>query len=482
MRNIKNTIVNSASGEVEIIGDNEFVSLPPFVVNDLNPVLAFESETIDWGTAMLRIPQIHSEFKLTGKGVKVAVIDTGVNKDHPDIKGAVIETHNTTSEGYSATNGHGSGTCGIIAARKNNRGILSVAPDCQIIAIKALHESGSGSMVDIVEAINLAINRGAHVINLSLGGSSTIPSLEQAVNLAASRGIYVICAAGNSGTDNSVGYPAKYPKALAVGAMNKQRKTSAFSSRGLEVDIAGPGERILTCWKNNSYATVSGTSFATPYLSGCYALFVQAGIKPTLEILKDLSVDIDDPGHDAKSGYGFIDPYAIIKKYKKKTTAHSPEDEQPDVERPNVEQPGVEQPSQEPTPPIAPPMTHIPCAAPPAFISPISIGEKEVTISWQSSDTAFNYTLEYKQEDSTGEWISEIARQPNFTIIGLKPSTPYFVRVRSNCSNGISPYLGAQFTTKSPCPECPPAAIVSLGSLSQAVDLINEFLIANHDV
>jgi intein/homing endonuclease len=234
------------------------VSLPPYVVNDLSPVRT-QSETIDWCMSTLQIPRIHSEFGLYGKGVRVAVIDTGVHIEHEDLKGAVESFHNTTSEPYAWTNSHGTGVASLIAARKNDMGIYSVAPECKIVAIKALSESGSGNLADITKAVNLAIDQKVDVINMSLGGNQGTPELYAAIQKALANGIHVVCAAGNSGGENTVGYPARYPETVSVGATNQQNKTSAFSSRGPEVDIAAPGERILVAWKNGGYATVSGT-------------------------------------------------------------------------------------------------------------------------------------------------------------------------------------------------------------------------------
>ena len=244
---------------VEIVENlsNE-VSLPPYVINDLSPIRT-QSETIDWCMNTLQIPRIRAEFGLTGKGVKVAVIDTGCHIDHEDLKGAVLSHHNVTNEAYAWTNGHSTGVSSLIGARQNDLGIQSVAPNCQIIAIKALAESGSGSLNDIVKGIDLAVSLGAHVINMSLGGNQGIPELERAVNNAVSKGIHVICAAGNSGGENTVGWPARYAETVAVGATNQNNQSSAFTSRGPEVDIAAPGERILVAWKNGGYATVSGT-------------------------------------------------------------------------------------------------------------------------------------------------------------------------------------------------------------------------------
>lgn len=292
---------------------NDFF-LPPHVINEYDPVLP-QSQTIDWGTNVLNIPEIHAAG-LTGKGIRIAVIDTGVDSEHPDLVGAIDSMHNTTSEPYAFTNGHGTGVAGIIGARNNSDGILGTAPDCKIIAIKAMSENGGGSLTDIIKAIDLAIQSMVHVINLSLGTTADVPGLKSAIERARRAGIYVVCSAGNAGRDNSVVYPARYESTYAVGATNQAGNVSAFSSRGWEVDIAAPGERVLTTWRNKSYARVSGTSFASPYVAGLFALFLEANIKINHNRLKQTAIDIEEPGQDQKSGHGLINPKAFIDRYK----------------------------------------------------------------------------------------------------------------------------------------------------------------------
>lgn len=289
------------------------VFLPPFVVNEINPVLP-QTQTVDWGTNVLGIPEIHG-MGITGKNVRVAVIDTGIDKNHPDLIGAIIDIVNVTGENMAYTNGHGIGCAGVIGARNNEKGVLGAAPDCQIIGIKAMRESGGGSIAEIVRGIRVAIERNVHVINLSLGASVGDSELQKAVEDAVSAGIYVVCSAGNAGQDNSVVYPARYPVTYAVGATNQSGNVSAFSSRGWEVDIAAPGERILTTWKNRGYARVSGTSFSAPYVSGLFALFIEAELYITHDRLKATAIDIEEPGQDIKSGHGLINGVRFIKNY-----------------------------------------------------------------------------------------------------------------------------------------------------------------------
>lgn len=284
--------------------------LPPYVVNEIGQFLP-QSQTVDWGLTRLMVEHLH-KLGITGKGIKVAVIDTGV-EDHPDLGDAIVARHATTVEAYASTNGHGTGVSGVIAARNNQTGVLGIAYDSQIVSIKALDENGSGDLGSVSRAIYLAISEKCHIINLSLGSASHDPRLKEAIDKAQEAGIYVVCAAGNDGTDNSVNYPAKYPTTYAVGAINESGKVSVFSSRGWDVDIAAPGERIFTTWKGKKYARVSGTSFAAPMVSGIFALLLQAGVKITHELLQKTAIDIEETGQDEKSGYGLINPSELIK-------------------------------------------------------------------------------------------------------------------------------------------------------------------------
>jgi subtilisin family serine protease len=294
------------------MNENE-VFLPPYVVNEINPVLP-QSQTIDWGTQTLNIPELH-ELGLTGKGVKVAIVDTGIDDQHPDLVGAILKLYNTTTEAFAFTHGHGIGCAGIIGGNNNETGILGTAYDCQILGIKSMRENGGGAISEIVAGIDMAVSEGAQIINLSLGTTGDVPVLKQAVKRATDKGIYVVCSAGNAGQDNSVVYPARYEETYAVGATNVKNEVSAFSSRGWEVDIAAPGERVLTSWKNRTYARVSGTSFSAPYVSGLFALFIQAGIMITHDRLKATAIDIEEPGQDEKSGHGLIDPIQFVEQF-----------------------------------------------------------------------------------------------------------------------------------------------------------------------
>jgi thermitase len=210
----------------------------------------------------------------------VAVIDSGVCFDHPDLQGRFVDG------GYDYVDddttpmdemGHGCAVSGIIAANANNAiGIAGIAPNTRILPLRVLDANGIGTYADVISAIYQAVSSGADIINLSLGGQNHSQLLEQAVNYAVANGVQVVAGAGNTGTEG-VFYPAKYPNVIAVGSYGMDGKRSSFSTYGNEVDTIAPGENILTTTKAGNYAYFTGTSMAVPYVTGLLALSNASG-------------------------------------------------------------------------------------------------------------------------------------------------------------------------------------------------------------
>ena len=282
------------------------------------------AETIDWGLKLLGIPPLWKETK--GEGIKVAVLDTGIALEHPDLRPAIFESRDFTrspSAAYDAQ-GHGTHVSGIIAARRNAHGIVGVAPEAKIIAAKVLNDEGSGTSQDIVAGIHWAIESGADILSMSLGSPEPDEKIHQALLLAISKGILVITAAGNEGPDlDTVGYPAGFAEMVAVGSIDRRKRLSQFSSRGRQVDVVAPGDQITSCYPPRGYAVLSGTSMATPFVSGVVALALskhrQMGGKTPLHNQQDLiehlsrtSMDAGPAGFDPLYGYGILNPEKLI--------------------------------------------------------------------------------------------------------------------------------------------------------------------------
>ena len=284
--------------------------LPPYQVSQVFDALP-QSQSLNWGHAHIGIDFLHSRG-FTGKGIRVAVIDTGV-EDHEDLSNNLVFIKNVSGESWGTSAGHGTGVAGIIAAEDNERGIKGIAPGSHIYAIKAMREDGGGSYSSIIAGLRLAREKGCQIINLSLGGSVDSQELKTEIDICNREGALVVCAAGNSGgRKNSVMYPGRYTNTFCVGAINERGKTSAFSSRGWELNCCAPGERLLTTYVENTYSMVSGTSFAAPVVSGVLACLLEAGIMPTLDLIAKTSIDIEEEGLDIKSGYGVISPERLF--------------------------------------------------------------------------------------------------------------------------------------------------------------------------
>jgi len=296
--------------------------LPPFKVDK---VMLATAETIDWGLKLLGVPSLWKETK--GEGIKVGVLDTGIALEHPDLRPAILEARDFTrspSAAYDAQ-GHGTHVSGIIAARRNAHGIVGVAPEAKILMAKVLNDEGSGTSQDIVSGIRWAVEAGADILSMSLGSSEPDEEIHQALLLAISKGIFVITAAGNEGPDlDTVGYPAGFPEMVAVGSIDRRKRLSQFSSRGRQVDVVAPGDEITSCYPPRGYAVLSGTSMATPFVSGVVALALakhrKMGGKTPLHTQQDLiehlcrtSADAGPAGFDPLYGCGILDPAKMIK-------------------------------------------------------------------------------------------------------------------------------------------------------------------------
>jgi subtilisin family serine protease len=227
----------------------------------------------DWGYKEVRADLANEIDK--GKGIIVCVADTGVDKDHVDLVDNLIGGQDFTGKGdYDDGNGHGSHVAGIISAVDNTIGIIGIAPEASIYSVKVLDDLGSGYGSDISQGIRACMNQGAKVINLSLGSTEPSDIIHEAIIDAFNAGIKVVCAAGNDSSE--VNYPAKFEECIAISAINDRRRLASFSSRGSQIEYAAPGVLINSTTPNDNYAEFSGTSMATPIVSGVFALMFSA--------------------------------------------------------------------------------------------------------------------------------------------------------------------------------------------------------------
>lgn len=259
----------------------------------------------------------------TGAGVDIAVIDSGVDATHEDLAGKVTSGPSflggteTAGGGGTASTDHGTHVAGIAAAVTGNGiGVAGVAPDANIIAVKVLNSEGVGYTSDIASGIIWAVDNGAEVVNLSLGSSANSPTMANAVQYAVDEGAIVVAAAGNSGACGTASYPAANNVAVAVASSNESDELSSFSTTGTYVDIAAPGEGIVSTTPGNDYLWMSGTSMATPQVAGIAALLLSAGKVTDQATFADLiaatALDVGPAGVDEGFGAGIISPYDAL--------------------------------------------------------------------------------------------------------------------------------------------------------------------------
>ncbi|MGE6630881.1 S8 family serine peptidase [Bacillus sp. NPDC077027] len=235
------------------------------------------AQTVPYGIPQIKAPAVHAQgYK--GGNVRVAVLDTGIHAAHPDLNVAggvsfVPSEPNATQDFQS----HGTHVAGTIAALDNTIGVLGVAPNASLYAVKVLDRYGDGQYSWIISGIEWAVANNMRVINMSLGGEIGSTALKNAVDQANARGVVVVAAAGNSGSFGStstVGYPAKYDSTIAVANVNSNNVRNSSSSAGPELNVSAPGTSVLSTVPSSGYTSYTGTSMASPHVAGAAALIL----------------------------------------------------------------------------------------------------------------------------------------------------------------------------------------------------------------
>ena len=252
------------------------VRLIPFIINkEIRGV----STKAAYGVEMIKAKSIWPEAQ-KGAGVRIAVIDSGCDINHESLKNNIAGVRNFTDEDKKNPNivvdrvGHGTHVIGTICANGSN--VTGVAPDAQIYVLKAINRTGTGKLSWVVNAIKYAIELKVDIISMSLGISENSVKLEKAIKEAVNNNIAVVCAAGNEGDGNSdsfeYSYPAAYIDVISVGAVDKKGVPAKFTNSNTTIDLVAPGVDILSTYPNNQFAVLSGTSMATPHVTGSLAL------------------------------------------------------------------------------------------------------------------------------------------------------------------------------------------------------------------
>lgn len=266
-------------------------------------------QVLPWG-----IDRIDAEWAWStslGAGIAVAVVDTGIDGDHPDLAANIAGGINFVSKPawkpadparWDDDNGHGSHVAGTIAALDNDIGVVGVAPAADLYAVKVLDKTGSGYISHIIAGLEWCIANDIDIANMSLGTDADVQSFHDACDLAAAAGITLVAAAGNDGSD--VDYPGAYGSVIAVAATDDSDSIPWWSSRGSAVSIAAPGVNIYSTWPGDGYNTIEGTSMAAPHVTGTLALALSVAASMDVCATAD---DLPPPGTDTDSGCGLVD-------------------------------------------------------------------------------------------------------------------------------------------------------------------------------
>lgn len=276
-----------------------------FIFEDQPSVLA---ETVPQGVSQIKAPAAWGASR--GKGIRVAVLDTGIDWTHPDlaanVKGAVsFVPGQTAMDG----NGHGTHCAGTIAAAINGQGVVGVAPEADLFAVKVLENSGQGNWSFLIAGLAWCVKNQIRIASMSLGGNGAPLALQVMCEAAFKSGVLLVAAAGNTGA--SVTHPAKYKPVIAVTAIDSANQPAGFSAKGPEVELCAPGVGVLSTIPGGGYGKLNGTSMACPHVAGAAAVAWGAHrFASNVQIWNLLASTADNlglPGWDAIFGYGRVD-------------------------------------------------------------------------------------------------------------------------------------------------------------------------------
>jgi subtilisin len=287
-----------------------------------------------WGVAHIGCEAVH-DSGIKGAGVKIAVLDTGIDYNHEDLddnfKGGdnfveyvppLPDFHDPFDDSW---NSHGTNVAGIIAAEQNGTGVVGVAPEAELYAVKVLDGMGGGYVSWVIAGIEWAVANNMNIINMSLSieEEGVSQAFEDACNAAEEAGILLVAAAGNNiYGETAVTPPAAYSSVIAVSATDQEDQLGYFSLSGPEVELAAPGVLIFSTSRDNTYEVLSGTSQAAPHVAGVAALIMSAGVddvdgdgdtdnRDVRLMLQNTAKDLGDPGQDPIYGYGLVNAAGV---------------------------------------------------------------------------------------------------------------------------------------------------------------------------
>jgi subtilisin family serine protease len=308
--------------------DERIIRIPPYKNEDAAPRDKKRSPHLTWPD----LPDLWNQT--TGKGIKVAVLDTGIDVEHPALEPNIKCRKNFTGgpvDNVSDEEGHGTMVAGIVAAHRSFATVNGVAPDAGLFIGKVLQQADGGAVRNLKRGIEWAVKKGVDIINISLGSDGQLCEIHEEIIAASKAGIFVVCAAGNDGNDG-LDFPAKYPECIAVGALNRllnerwEENSGVGSAIGEELDIMALGEEVLSTFPfhldKDGVSVKSGTSLAAPYITGVLALALAKLRKPGGAKIIERSqlrdhllrsvIDLGPAKFDTSFGNGAIAPIAFL--------------------------------------------------------------------------------------------------------------------------------------------------------------------------
>ncbi len=284
---------------------------PPALAGKASEPSASAGDPAQYVIGKLRLRDVQRITK--GDDIIIAVIDSGIDLNHPDLAGIISERYDAGC-GTAAADAHGTGMTGAIASRQR---LLGVAPNIKLIAICAFggEAAGKSTSIKIIKGLDYAIKQGARIVNMSFAGPRD-PALAQALQIAREKGVLLVAAAGNAGPKSPPLYPGADPNVLAVTATDDHDRLFVGANRGKYIGVAAPGVDVLVPAPNQGFQLTTGTSVATAHVSGVAALLLAQKPSRTPEdirsILTSTAKDLGPKGVDPLFGAGLVDPLKAL--------------------------------------------------------------------------------------------------------------------------------------------------------------------------
>jgi subtilisin family serine protease len=317
--NVLDKIKRSPNVEYIEIDEKMYAHIPIGVCQEIQIL----KQIVPWGIDRIGSRLVNATGN-TGKGIKIGILDTGVDYLHEDIGRNYKGGYNFIDNDKDARdhNGHGTHVAGIVAAEDNDIGVVGVAPDAYIYSVRILDYDAIGTASDITAGLEWCLNNSMQIVNMSLGAREDSISVRNAIDVLYDNGILLIAAAGNSGngmgTGDSIDNPARYNSVVAVGATDINDNRASFSSTGPRLEISAPGKDICSLLPGNKYASLSGTSMSSPHVAGVAALIMSAdpgmsNVRTRIR-LQTTAQNISKGSFGAKSwfGYGLVDAVKAV--------------------------------------------------------------------------------------------------------------------------------------------------------------------------